>query len=69
MAMACCFISSGGCGEVPARALGGEVRLGTDDRVVHPVLGTEIADIAVAGVDANADLERDRKSTRLNSSH
>ena len=37
---------------------GGEVRLGTDDRVVHPVVAAEIADIAVAGVDADAGAER-----------
>ena len=33
----------------------GEVGLGADDRVVHAVVAAEIADIAVAGVDAHAD--------------
>ncbi len=36
----------------------GEVRLGADDRVVHAVVAAEIADIAIAGVDAHAGAER-----------
>ena len=35
-----------------------EVRLGADDRVVHAVGAAEIADVAVAGVDAHAHAER-----------
>ena len=36
----------------------GEVRLGADDRVVHPVVAAEIADVAEAGIDAHAHAER-----------
>ena len=36
----------------------GEVRLGTDDRIVHPVVAAEIADIAEAGIDAHPHPER-----------
>ena len=36
----------------------GEVRLGADDRIVHAVGAAEIADVAVAGIDAHADAER-----------
>ena len=37
---------------------GGKVRLGADDRIVHPILAAEVADVAVAGVDAHAGPER-----------
>ena len=36
----------------------GKIGLGADDRIVHAVVAAEIADIAVAGVDAHAHAER-----------
>ena len=41
------------CGLQP----GGEVHLAADDRVVHPVLAAEVADGAIARVDADSKLE------------
>jgi hypothetical protein len=35
-----------------------EVRLGSDDRIVHPVGAAEISDVAVAGIDTHPDAER-----------
>mgnify|MGYP007079440158 CR=1 FL=1 len=34
-----------------------EVRLGADDGIIHPRLGAEVADVAIAGVDADAGAE------------
>src|SRR5262249_16662322 len=34
-----------------------EISLGADDRVIHPVVAAEIADVAEAGVDAHAHAE------------
>src|SRR5438876_30848 len=35
----------------------GEIGLGADDRVIHPVVAAEIADVAEAGVDAHPHAE------------
>src|SRR3954471_9849259 len=34
-----------------------EVHFAADDRVIHAIVGAEIADVAIAGVDADAHLE------------